>query len=199
MSYIGQTICTQNRFIQHQSKRSDCRFIHNIIKKYGWESLEITILQIGLTLEQANKLETLFIKMFHTLAPNGYNLNMGGDNRTPSEETKRMTSQSMKEHWKNGPSSKNNDREAKRLLMTSLWLNENFRQYMYQFTSDRMKEMWAKPDFRINHSNKMKDVWADRVFKYKMYYIFASDDYRNKLRLKQTIRFSTVEGLRTVQ
>jgi len=194
MSYIGQTNCTKTRFIKHRSTRADCRFIHNIIKKYGWESIQIYIIRTGLTLEQANTLETLNIKLFNTLAPNGYNLTMGGDSRTPSEETKKLTSKSMKEHWKNGPKSKNNDRDAKRLLMTSLWLNEEFRHTMYNFTSNRMKELWSTTIFRTNQSNKMKDVWANVAFKYKMYSIFTSDEYTKKLSLKQTARFSTIEG-----
>ena len=194
MSYIGQTNCTKTRFIKHRSTRADCRFIHNIIKKHGWESIQISIIRTGLTLEQANTLETQNIKLLNTLAPNGFNLTMGGDSRMPSEETKQKTSQSMKKHWECGPISKNNDRDAKRIIMSSLWLNEEFRTSMSNFTSNRMKEMWNQPIFRINQSDKMKDIWANEIFKYKMYSIFASDVYRSKLSLKQISRFSTTEG-----
>jgi hypothetical protein len=70
--------------------------IYLAIIKYGWDAFKKEILIKGLTLEEANKAETSLILQKQSLAPNGYNLNTGGDKKLPSEETKKKMSESAK-------------------------------------------------------------------------------------------------------
>lgn len=87
-SYVGQTNDYARRMQQHKSTKA-CRGLSNAIAKYGWESFKVEILKDGLTLEEANHWEVFYIKQEKTISPFGYNLNTGGANATPSEETRK--------------------------------------------------------------------------------------------------------------
>lgn len=91
-SYIGQTNNLSRRMEKHRHSSSTCRAFHNAINKYGWDNMIIEVLYEGITLEEANKVETQTILELNTLYPNGYNLTTGGDNRRLSEYTKQRIS-----------------------------------------------------------------------------------------------------------
>ncbi|NJO48147.1 MAG: GIY-YIG nuclease family protein [Leptolyngbyaceae cyanobacterium RM2_2_4] len=96
-SYVGQTICSlENRWAQHNSKSSRCRAISNALRKYGKEKFTIEILVICNSLKELNEQESIFIKKFNTLAPNGYNLTSGGEGKTFSEESRSKISNAKK-------------------------------------------------------------------------------------------------------
>lgn len=86
-SYIGQTCNLKSRNRGHQTK-TGCRAFYNAIQKYGWNNFEHKILADGLTLDEANALESKLIEQHNTLSPSGYNLRTGGENSLHSEETK---------------------------------------------------------------------------------------------------------------
>lgn len=92
-SYIGQTKHLSRRLSGHKSPSSECRALHSAILKYGFENLSLEILKEGLTLEEANYLETQLISKHNTMAPNGYNLHPGGINFTRSDELKQQMSE----------------------------------------------------------------------------------------------------------
>ena len=101
-AYIGITVNSlEFRISQH---RRDVRCImHKAFKKYGIENFDIEVLMdseeypLLNTLEYLNKSERNFIKVFNTLAPNGYNFRTGGGaGGKCSEETKRKISESLK-------------------------------------------------------------------------------------------------------
>ena len=48
------------------------------IKKYGWENFKYEVIEDNLTKEDALLKENLYICIFNTLAPNGFNLESGG-------------------------------------------------------------------------------------------------------------------------
>lgn len=58
-------------------KSSTC--FYNAIQKYGWNNFEHTILEENLTAEQAEQIERKYIKLYNTMAPDGYNLTNGGE------------------------------------------------------------------------------------------------------------------------
>ena len=98
--YVGQTIFSlEHRWKQHQSKRSDCRYLKHAIQKYGKDNFEIKILSRCISTEEMNHREQYYIKLFNTLAPNGYNLLSGGKNRKASIDTKKKMSESHKKSW----------------------------------------------------------------------------------------------------
>lgn len=96
-SYVGQTKNIQQRTANHKNPGSRCFAFRNAIQKYGWNEFTTEVLAEGLTVEQANDLESQFIDQYNTLVPAGYNLTSGGLNRVVTEETKKK----LRELWKN--------------------------------------------------------------------------------------------------
>src|SRR5271166_6524834 len=78
-AYIGQTTQPMElRWLDHCKKG---HALYNAIKKYGKEAFELRILAKCNTMEEMNHREVYYIKLFNTLAPNGYNLKNGGNNK----------------------------------------------------------------------------------------------------------------------
>lgn len=78
-AYIGQSIDPYKRFISHcsrSSRDSDNSPIHAAIKKYGKENFSIEILEWS---ENYNQREKELIQEHGSLAPNGYNVALGGE------------------------------------------------------------------------------------------------------------------------
>ena len=99
--YIGQTCQETNRRWRNGEGYSHCSYFYAAIQKYGWDNFEHIILMDNLSLEEANKEEENFIKMYDSINPDkGYNLEKGGLNKNHSEETKKKISQSLKGRFK---------------------------------------------------------------------------------------------------
>ncbi len=94
--YVGQTICPANRKKQHLSKTFHGNpALDRAVLKYGRGSFDFSIVEELETLDQANEREVYWIQELNTLAPNGYNLKVGGDaGGLDSPETRRKKSQS---------------------------------------------------------------------------------------------------------
>jgi len=87
--YIGQTTqLLSERWRRHCFPSSRCSYISNAKKKYGKENFEIKTLLIVDSQKELDRLEIHWIKKFNTLAPNGYNLLIGGKGGKLSEATK---------------------------------------------------------------------------------------------------------------
>ena len=71
-SYVGRTNNLKKRIITHRN-HPGCRYLHNAIKKYGWENFEVKILE-ECDIEKAAEIENKYIILENTLFPNGYNL-----------------------------------------------------------------------------------------------------------------------------
>ena len=91
--YIGQTKFTiENRFKKHVydafGRDNRQQAIHAALRKYSVENFEIAIISHCNSIEEMNRREIYYIKLFNTLAPNGYNLSLGGNNspRTLSQD-----------------------------------------------------------------------------------------------------------------
>jgi group I intron endonuclease len=87
-SYIGQTKNLTRRLTEHKRSTSTCRAFHSAITKYELTNFTHEILMEGLSSEEANYWEPALILEHNTLSPNGYNLMTGGNNSTPSDETR---------------------------------------------------------------------------------------------------------------
>lgn len=97
-AYIGQT-CQRptKRWGKEGNKYSHSHHFYSAIQKYGWENFEHIIFATGLTLEEADHVETLLIAMFDTTNPEfGYNLNLGGHSHKQSEEARKRNSEAQK-------------------------------------------------------------------------------------------------------
>ncbi len=106
--YIGKTIKKFNkRLSQHlKAARSGNGYcLHRAIRKYGIENFHIECLQVSNKL--VNLWENHLIRRWNTLAPNGYNLTVGGEGGEHTEEVKQKIAKAHKgkskteEHIKN--------------------------------------------------------------------------------------------------
>lgn len=94
-SYIGQTIRpVKARFMQHI--KSGRGLIGRAIKKYGMDNFKFEVLYDCLSVEDLNNKEIEFIKKFNTIAPNGYNLQGGGNSYPKSFNHKFKISEALK-------------------------------------------------------------------------------------------------------
>lgn len=78
-SYIGQTTQSLGSRAGHHGKNYlGCKYFWSAIQKYGWQNFTVEVLGEFPT-EQLNFQERKFIELYHTLAPNGYNIQFGVD------------------------------------------------------------------------------------------------------------------------
>lgn len=85
--YIGQTLWEKQRYNQHKNCCEDSLF-HRAVKKYGFDNFDYEILFESDKVEDLNQKEMEYIKVFNTLAPNGYNIDAGGRNNYHGEPEK---------------------------------------------------------------------------------------------------------------
>lgn len=114
--YVGQTVWPTTRMSKHMSGESKCTILAAAGRKYGWANMQWGVLRGGpdavggaVTEAELDDLEVYYIESEGTLAPNGYNIQIGGkvawrgvsglsrhDPRGPrSEETK----QALRDRW----------------------------------------------------------------------------------------------------
>ena len=95
--YIGQTVKTlKQRWQAHTGNKSDCRYLKSAILKYGKDNFEVTQIAKCNSLEEMNHREAYYIKLFNSLAPNGYNLTTGGVRSEWSEVSRLKSSETHK-------------------------------------------------------------------------------------------------------
>lgn len=85
MRYIGQTTRSLEKRFKEHFAMANCNYLYSAMHKYGLESFSYKVLARANTIEELNNRETYYIKIFNTLAPNGYNLSSGGKNAKPSK------------------------------------------------------------------------------------------------------------------
>lgn len=76
--YIGQTCQEVEKRWGNGRHYDQCPKIKNAIDKYGWDSVESTVLFDGLTHDEADEKEKEAIRLFDTIN-NGYNVSIGGN------------------------------------------------------------------------------------------------------------------------
>jgi group I intron endonuclease len=102
--YIGQTVQRlSSRWKQHlRSSRSGSASINRAMRKHGTENFtlrELSRVSVVNGMDLINKLEADAIQLWNTLAPAGYNLEVGGKNAGPCHpETRRKLSDALMGH-----------------------------------------------------------------------------------------------------
>jgi len=77
--YIGQSRNIKRRLTDYKKLRcKKQQALYNSLVKYGYDNFIVEIIE-ECTLEQLNDLEELYIRIYKSLTPNGYNLTTGGD------------------------------------------------------------------------------------------------------------------------
>lgn len=77
--YIGQSVHPYRRFVEHIYKAKhelDSAPIHLALKKYGKENFSFDIIESSV--EDYNEREIYWIQQYNCIAPNGYNILIGG-------------------------------------------------------------------------------------------------------------------------
>jgi hypothetical protein len=138
---------------------------------YGWENAMVDILLVDLTKEEANRLETHYIDTLETLAPNGYNLNKGGDCHEWSEETKKVWEESMKSVW--------NDPEYIRKRQEGIDRVNKDPKYNEKRSSGTSK-YWENEENMRDESERRKLIWEDDKYRAKMKISLNTDEVKNK-------------------
>jgi len=85
--YIGKSVNYKSRMGNHRRMEDDCRYLNNAILKYGWENFRQEIIIDDVPEEDLSNLETSYIDVEDTLAPNGYNLTKGGEGMSGYKHT----------------------------------------------------------------------------------------------------------------
>lgn len=93
-TYVGQTRQVfKYRMSQHRHEalvRNSSLLIHKAIRKYGWDAFEADVLEVVEGGDELDSAERFWIKLYGSLAPNGYNLESGGNgNKTLNAATKK--------------------------------------------------------------------------------------------------------------
>lgn len=106
--YVGQTTRSLHvRWLEHCSSPKRCPYLYNAIKYYGKDNFTIEEVVECKSLEEMNYREPFYIKSLNTLAPNGYNLKPGGNNKRQHVSSKKKIAKTMlgvpksEEHKKN--------------------------------------------------------------------------------------------------
>jgi group I intron endonuclease len=92
-TYVGQTIYDySSRWRDHcydafDPKKDHCKKLNRAIRKYGKESFHIELILKCETIEELNKNEDRYIRIFNSIK-DGYNIKEGGKNGKHSEATK---------------------------------------------------------------------------------------------------------------
>ena len=98
--YIGQTIQElESRWKDHRKKGSNCRYLKSAIQKYGIDNFDFQLVCITFD-NQLDDMEKEYIEQYDCLAPNGYNLRLGGDSGKHHEDTKRKISATLLQNKK---------------------------------------------------------------------------------------------------
>jgi group I intron endonuclease len=104
-SYVGQSNDPQERWSKHvldanrktgKTATSKKFAFQNAIVKYGQNNFIWQVIEEVETIEEANEAEEFYIAYFNTLAPNGYNILPGGNNRILPESSKQKISETLK-------------------------------------------------------------------------------------------------------
>ncbi|AGE57386.1 GIY-YIG catalytic domain-containing endonuclease [Paramecium bursaria Chlorella virus NE-JV-4] len=155
--YIGQTNNTKKRFSAHKRPKSKCRYIRDAIQKYGIENVVIRILERDLSIDDANMMEAFYIELLQTLAPNGYNLTIGGDCLNFSEETlKIFRSPEM--------------RQRRRELSIQMWNTQEHR--------DKIKIIVNNEEYIKRQSDFQRQIWKIDAYRVNQMNIRTSDDFK---------------------
>ena len=88
--YIGQTWNIKRRLREHFAGYGYAKLLKRAIEKYGKNGFETKVIYYSDNQIELNEKEIHFIKLFRSLAPNGYNLALGGASGNHSDETKKL-------------------------------------------------------------------------------------------------------------
>jgi group I intron endonuclease len=95
--YYGITKTKPERRWRNGKGYQNNEYFTRAIDKYGWSNIQHIVLHEGLDKEEAMELEQYMIQWYDTANRHyGYNISLGGETSSPTEETKRKISEAKK-------------------------------------------------------------------------------------------------------
>ena len=177
-SYVGQTTrLIEKRLLEH-TYPNNCVALYNAINYYGWEKFEKEWIEVPD--EDLDFYEEMLIALLGTLSPGGYNLQEGGGNKRPSEETRERMSEALRgeNHYLFG---KHQSEETKqRISKTKLGktMSKETKQKMSDAQSGEKHPMYGK---QHTDDTKQKMSEAKKCEKHPMYGKQHTDDTKQKM------------------
>ena len=183
--YIGITKQEpQTRWKNGRGYADSPRFI-NAINKYGWDSFEHEIVAEGLSKADAEAMEIQLIALFDSTNPErGYNLALGGNANSPSEETKRKISDSLCNAW--------SDKETRNRIVNGMKGVKRSEQSRANI-SEAQHKRFSRPEERRRVSERQRGTKKSEESKRKaseaMLRFYADEENRNRLKaIQKTLR-----------
>ncbi len=179
-SYIGQTTNLKRRigkngkgYLSKNSKGEykQRKFAYAILK-YGWDNFRTVILKEHLTLEEANYYEAFYIEQFQTINSDyGYNIKLGGNNSSPSKETREKMKEARKnwsqeahKHCSDAQKGKKLSKETKEKISEAVSGEKHprYRKHPSEETKEKIRETnKIKSTFVKNNPRKRKVVCVE--------------------------------------
>ena len=161
--YIGITKQDlSKRFGKNGEKYKRCTAFWKAIEKYGWDNITHEVIDVAVSLKEANEKEKFYIENFKTnKKEHGYNCTIGGDGVSgwkPTEEQRLKNSNSKKEMWNNPKIRKNLTKERK--------LRGNSKKEKERL-SKMSKSNWENPEVRSKLEKHLKEISNDEKCKEK--------------------------------
>lgn len=174
--YIGQTTRSLVNRINDYKKGFGNDYLNNSINKYGWESFDFEIIDMGSTIDELNNKEIYYINKYKTTDKNfGYNMELGGNNKTPAISTIEKMSRShlgkkQTEEWINKRISIAGTEDAKKYGKKKTeeekkMISENSPKYwLGKERSEETKRKISQTKKERGLSDKQKELLYKKVF-----------------------------------
>ena len=170
--YVGQTTKTLNERIKwhlYEVKYFRRKYpIYNAIRKYGWDSFKVEVLEDNIPLEFLNEREIFWTNKFNALFPGGYVLVAGGQNyQIFSEETRKKIGKASKNRKKSEESKKkiSGSKNVRARTILCYDLNDNFIKE-YDCIINAAKEL----KLHASHISRVCRKKCQKTGKYKFQY-----------------------------
>jgi group I intron endonuclease len=133
--YIGQTIrSVPKRIAEHAKCEGSCILLENAIQKYSIDCMQVeTLLEVND--EMLDEYETMFINMYNSIEPNGYNVRSGGSSKSTHSDLSRERMRVAKLGDKNHNFGKPRSDECKKAISEAK-SGEKHHFYGKKFTDD---------------------------------------------------------------
>jgi group I intron endonuclease len=179
---VGQTDRTlSKRKLEYYNKYTKNDFYNphllNAFNKYGWNNFTFTEIDIALNVDELNEKEIFYIKKYKSNDRNfGYNIESGGKNSSPTDETLLKMSKAhlgivQSEEWKNSRIAKAGSEEAKKYGKVK---TEEEKKYLSEFSpkfwqgktrDEETRKKISETKLNKGLSDKQKDVICKKVYK----------------------------------
>lgn len=187
--YIGQTWNNERRKSDHRNSSKKTVFNY-AIKKYGFYNFKYEILHSNIkTQQELDSLEILEIQNHNSIAPNGYNVALGGCGGKLCESAK----QKIMDRWKdedfrkktlfNMKKAANKPERIKQLAANAINNGKN-KELMIR-KSESLKKAFSTKEIREERSRKRKEEWANPKIRKKridgVNLAYQNEDLRKKI------------------